>query len=121
MRRAFTLIELIVVIVVVAILVGVALPKFFNWSDEAKAADDQASLGAVNAALAMAFAAHRMQEAAAAAWVDEVADVPALMEGGALPDAFTVIDADTIEDQRGNRYDLNQETAAASAYFELVP
>ncbi len=36
MRRAFTLVELIVVIVVLAVLSGVAIPKYFNTRDEAQ-------------------------------------------------------------------------------------
>ena len=37
-RSAFTLIELIAVIVVLAILSGVALPRYFDYADKAKEA-----------------------------------------------------------------------------------
>lgn len=50
-RRAFTLIELIAVIVVLAILSGVALPRFFDYSAKAKEAACRNALGNVRAAL----------------------------------------------------------------------
>jgi prepilin-type N-terminal cleavage/methylation domain-containing protein len=51
-RRAFTLIELIAVIVVLAILSGVALPKFFDYSTKAKESACRGALGGVRSAIA---------------------------------------------------------------------
>lgn len=51
-RRAFTLIELIAVIVVLAILSGVALPKFFDYSAKAKESACRGTLGGVRSAIA---------------------------------------------------------------------
>ncbi len=51
-RRAFTLIELIAVIVVLAILSGVALPKFFDYSAKAKESACRGALGGVRSAIA---------------------------------------------------------------------
>lgn len=51
-RRAFTLIELIAVIVVLAILSGVALPKFFDYSAKAKESACRGVLGGVRSAIA---------------------------------------------------------------------
>jgi len=50
--RAFTLIELIAVIVVLAILSGIAIPKYFDYSDKAKASACKGTLGAVRSAIA---------------------------------------------------------------------
>ncbi|MBX3356889.1 MAG: prepilin-type N-terminal cleavage/methylation domain-containing protein [Phycisphaeraceae bacterium] len=50
-RRAFTLIELIVVIVVLAILSGVAIPKYLDYSASAKASSCRATLGAARSAI----------------------------------------------------------------------
>ena len=50
-RRAFTLIELIAVIVVLAILAGVAVPRYFDYTDRAKAAALQGTLGNVRSAI----------------------------------------------------------------------
>lgn len=49
--RAFTLIELIAVIVVLAILAGVAVPKYFDYSARAKTAALQGTLGNVRSAI----------------------------------------------------------------------
>lgn len=51
-RRAFTLIELIAVIVVLAILSGVALPRFFDYSAKAKESACRGALGGVRSAIA---------------------------------------------------------------------
>ena len=54
--RAFTLIELIVIIVVLAILSGIAIPKYIDYTANAKAAAAKATLGAVRSSLANCFA-----------------------------------------------------------------
>lgn len=51
-RGAFTLIELIAVIVVLAILSGVALPRFFDYSAKAKESACRGALGGVRSAIA---------------------------------------------------------------------
>lgn len=55
-RRAFTLIELIAVIVVLAILSGIALPKFFDYSARARSSAIQGSLGGVRTSIANFYA-----------------------------------------------------------------
>ena len=55
-RRGFTLIELIAVIVVLAILAGVALPKYFDYSAQARASSCKGTLGAVRSGIANFYA-----------------------------------------------------------------
>jgi prepilin-type N-terminal cleavage/methylation domain-containing protein len=55
-RRAFTLVELIAVIVVLAILSAVAIPKYFDYSANAKASAVKGTLGAVRSAVANFYA-----------------------------------------------------------------
>ena len=55
-RRAFTLIELIAVIVVLAILAGVALPKYFDYSANAKESAVRGTLGGVREGIANFYA-----------------------------------------------------------------
>lgn len=55
-RSGFTLIELIAVIVVLAILAGVALPKYFDYSAQAKASATKGTLGGVRAGVANFYA-----------------------------------------------------------------
>jgi prepilin-type N-terminal cleavage/methylation domain-containing protein len=52
LARAFTLVELIVVIVVLAILSGVAIPKYFDYAAKAKESACKGTLGAVRSAIA---------------------------------------------------------------------
>jgi prepilin-type N-terminal cleavage/methylation domain-containing protein len=54
--RAFTLIELIAVIVVLAILSGVAIPKYFDYAVKAKESSCRGTLGATRSAIANFYA-----------------------------------------------------------------
>jgi MSHA pilin protein MshA len=51
-RSGFTLIELMAVVLILAILAGVALPKFFNYQSQAKVASCKGTLGGVRAGIA---------------------------------------------------------------------
>jgi prepilin-type N-terminal cleavage/methylation domain-containing protein len=51
-RTAFTLIELIVVIVVLAILSGIAIPKYIDYTAKAKESATKGVLGGVRSAVA---------------------------------------------------------------------
>ena len=55
-RRAFTLVELIVIIVVLAILSGVAIPKYIDYTANAKSSAGKATIGAVRSAIANFYA-----------------------------------------------------------------
>lgn len=54
--RAFTLIELIAVIVVLAILAGVAVPRYFDYTSRARTAALQGTLGNVRSAVSNFYA-----------------------------------------------------------------
>jgi prepilin-type N-terminal cleavage/methylation domain-containing protein len=55
-RKGFTLIELMAVVLILAILAGVALPKFFNYQNQAKEASCKGTLGGVRAGVANYYA-----------------------------------------------------------------
>lgn len=55
-HRGFTLIELIAVIVVLAILAGVAIPKYFDYAAEAKKSATKGTLGGMRAGIANFYA-----------------------------------------------------------------
>ncbi|MBX3403617.1 MAG: prepilin-type N-terminal cleavage/methylation domain-containing protein [Phycisphaeraceae bacterium] len=67
MARAFTLVELIVVIVVLAILSGVAIPKYFDYAAKAKESACKGTLGAVRSGIAN-FHANSIVSNGAATW-----------------------------------------------------
>jgi MSHA pilin protein MshA len=55
--RGFTLIELVIVIAIIGILAGMALPKFFDLTGQAKIAATKAGLGSLRSVLAIRYAA----------------------------------------------------------------
>lgn len=55
MRKAFTMIELIFVIVILGILAAVAIPKFVGVTDDAKIAAEQGVAGGVRGAIATMY------------------------------------------------------------------
>lgn len=113
-RRAFTLIELVAVMVVLAILAGVAIPKYFDYADRAKEAADEAAIGGISTALSDAHLQHRVNGAPSDQWIASVNSIAALMDTGQLPSGITIVGVQ-LEDQRGNRYNLTAETQTDSA------
>jgi type II secretory pathway pseudopilin PulG len=55
-RRGFTLVEIFGFLVILAILAGVTVPRFFDFSDRAKTASAQTTLGAIRTGLANHYA-----------------------------------------------------------------
>lgn len=55
-RAGFTLIELMAVVLILAILAGVALPKFFDYQTQAREASCKGTLGGVRAGVANFYA-----------------------------------------------------------------
>ncbi|MHC4216880.1 MAG: type IV pilin protein [Planctomycetota bacterium] len=55
-RRGFTLIELMAVVLILAILAGVAMPKFFDYQTQAREAGCKGTLGGVRAGVANFYA-----------------------------------------------------------------
>ena len=64
-RRAFTLIELLAVMIILAILAGVAIPKFIDYQVEAKEASCKGTLGGVRAGIANWYANEAIENGSA--------------------------------------------------------
>jgi prepilin-type N-terminal cleavage/methylation domain-containing protein len=65
-RKGFTLIELMAVVLILAILAGVALPKFFNYQSQAREASCKGTLGGVRAGIANFYANEAISNGSAA-------------------------------------------------------
>ena len=83
-RKGFTLIELMAVVVILAILAGVALPKFFDYSTQAKKASTKGTLGGVRAGIANFYAEKAINSTAAYPTLIELTSGATMQE--VLPD-----------------------------------
>jgi prepilin-type N-terminal cleavage/methylation domain-containing protein len=119
MRSAFTLVELIVVIVVLAILSGAAIVKYNDYSVKAREAADVASIAGMNEALSQRYLANVVTGASEASRITTAAQVASVMQGDVLPFGI-VLDGSQFVDQRGNRYDLEPETAVSAGRIALA-
>ncbi len=92
-RRAFTLIELMAVVLILAILAGVALPRFFDYQDRAKEAACKGILSGVRAGMALFFADKVL--------VTGTAAYPTALE---LPDPGVVMQGELAENPYNNKF-----------------
>lgn len=83
-RSGFTLIELIAVLVVLAILSGVALPKYLDYSARARSSALQGALGGIRTGVASFFANSSVDGDAAYPTMDELTTLGTVMQE-ALP------------------------------------
>ncbi|MDQ7012337.1 MAG: prepilin-type N-terminal cleavage/methylation domain-containing protein [Planctomycetota bacterium] len=113
-RPGFTLVELIAVIVVLAVMAGIAIPKYIDSSVKAKEAADVAAIAGITSAMQMAFFDHQLRNAPSSEYITSVNDIGAIMESGDLPQGIVTHGA-FLEDQRGHRYLLIAETSTRAA------
>ena len=117
MRRAFTLIELIAVIVVLAILSGVAIPKYLDYSERARSSSLQGALGGVRSGIANFYANSAIEGAPAYPTLAEITTTGTVMQEAIPNNPYnglnTVIAANATE--AANRTISN--TAAGWRYY----
>lgn len=112
-QKAFTFIEVIVVIVILGIISAVAVPRFFDLSTDAKIASSEGMIGAFNSACSIAFAKHRASNLSASGKEDSqyISDPETLayyLDGG-LPANVTVSGKEILL-QDGRKVSITAET-----------
>lgn len=122
-KKAFTFIEIIVVIVIIGVLAAVAVPRFLDLSGEAKGAAADGTLGAMESACSVAFAKHRAGNLeASGAGDNQYITNPTTLEhylDGGFPDNVTV-NGNTITLQDGRTVTVTAETNEARATLTVA-
>jgi len=116
-RRAFTLIELIAVMVLVAILSGIAAVRYFDYRDDAEKAADETALQAANDAMRMAH--YDRLAGGGADPIDTMPEALATLQFDELPRGWSVSGL-IATDVRGNQYQLTPETDSAPARLAWI-
>ncbi len=106
-RRGFTLIELIAVVVILAILAGVALPRYFDYAAQAKSAAAKGTLGGVRSGIANFLANEAI--------TSPPAIYPTLAQLNALGTVMQEAIPDNPYDTGANPNTVNLATAAEAA------
>jgi len=90
MRKGFTLIELLIVIMVIAILIGIALPRFRGMQDEASTTKAAAELRTLQTAVESWYIHHNPHAypATGAAWQTPLTTATPQIIGAVLNDPF---------------------------------
>ena len=92
LQSGFTLIELVMVIVILAVLAAVAIPKFVDLGTDAKAAALTSIAGSLTSASAVNYASRKANSSYGNA-VANCTDVATALQGGALPSGYSITSA----------------------------
>jgi MSHA pilin protein MshA len=112
--RAFTLIELVAVMIVLAILAAVAVPRYFDHTTRARQTADEGALAGIRTALHNTYLNNRSTGASSSSWVTSVNQIAAQMDTRTLPLGIT-ISGSQLRDSRGNLCNLTAETQTTPA------
>ncbi|MDD5560677.1 MAG: prepilin-type N-terminal cleavage/methylation domain-containing protein [Candidatus Omnitrophica bacterium] len=115
MKKGFTLIELIMIIVILGILAAVAVPKYFDLQTSAKDAAEKGVVGGVRAGIYTYFAQNKAYPATldsastAACSASNVCFDTVLQQGGVISD-WTKATATTYTGPAGTTYTYTAAT-----------
>lgn len=122
-RRAsgFTLVELIAVIVVLAILSGIALPKYLDYSARARSAALQGALGGIRTGIAQYFADQSVNGTAAYPTLAQLTTIGTVMQEAIPANPYnglaTVTAATSAEAAAGTRTTTSGASASGWRYY----
>lgn len=105
--------------VVLAVLSGIAIPRYFDYRDRAMDAADEAAIGGIETMFAEAYTRHRALESPISERITSLSQIAGYMETNELPAGLS-LDGAQLVDQRGYRYELTPETAGDPARLTLV-
>lgn len=86
--RAFTLIELIAVIVVLAIISGIAIPKYFDYAAKARESATKGALGGVRSGIANYYANSALSGTATFPTLTQIQTVGTVMQERIPPNPY---------------------------------
>ena len=118
MKRAFTLVELIAVLVVLAILSGVALPKYFDYTARAKASAMQGTLGGMRTAISNFYVNSALDGTASYPTIEELETLGTVMQEPIPANPYNGF-TDVIEANRNqaNNRRVRRNTNAGWRYY----
>lgn len=120
-KRGFTLIELVAVMVVLAILAGVAIPRYFEYADRARTSSLQGALGGMRTGIANYYTDSIINGSPEYPDVDDLDDIGEVMQEQ-LPanpyNGLTTIQVINNRNQANNRRVANQTQYGWNYYVD---
>ena len=122
MKRGFTLVELLIVIAVIAILIGIALPSFKGMQDEGNIAKAKAELRTIQTAVESYYINNGSYPTDAPAWQSALTGASPTIIGAVLTDPFSSTNAEyqLVYSSNGNYYAVYSVGTSGSASVTAV-